>query len=179
MKKLHFFIHPLSIMVVGLGILFMIPAMTIWQTTTTWKSGTSKTIITPEKAMWMAGYGSRTQPAQGKYGDLWLKILALEDQNGNQVLLITSDILGFPKKTIWQYMGPNLSKIRPDKSAGYPEQLTYPFRSCSRRCLIWHISDRWGAAGTHFNLQQKPGGDGDSTSRSGTGKHGAIQDLPW
>lgn len=99
MKKLPLLIRPFSKLVVGLCLLlFILPDIVSGQTLSTWKSGTSKTIITPEKAMWMAGYGHRNQPAQGKYSDLWLKVLALEDRNGNQVLLITSDILGFPKK---------------------------------------------------------------------------------
>lgn len=63
-----------------------------------WEAGISRTIITPDTSMWMAGYGHRDHPAEGKYDDLWAKALVLQDQQGDQVVLITSDLLGFPKK---------------------------------------------------------------------------------
>lgn len=63
-----------------------------------WKAGISKTVITPEKPMWMAGYAARTSPATGSYHDLWAKAVVLEDQAGEQSVLVTADILGFPKK---------------------------------------------------------------------------------
>lgn len=68
------------------------------QTGFMWKAGLSKAIITPEKPMWMAGYASRTSPSKGKYQELWAKALILEDTQGSMVLLLTADILGFPKK---------------------------------------------------------------------------------
>ena len=39
----------------------------------------AKVVITPEKALWMSGYGGRTKPAEGKVHDLWAKALALQD----------------------------------------------------------------------------------------------------
>lgn len=62
-----------------------------------WKAGTAKTNITPKENMWMAGFAARTKPADGALHDLWLKALALEDQNGYRSILITSDIIGFFK----------------------------------------------------------------------------------
>jgi len=62
-----------------------------------WKAGVARTIITPNENIWMAGYASRTQPADGKIHDLWAKAVALQDAKGNKSLLVTSDILGFPK----------------------------------------------------------------------------------
>lgn len=62
-----------------------------------WKAGVAKVVITPKENIWMAGYGSRTKPAEGKLHDLWAKALFLEDSSENSVLLITSDLLGFPK----------------------------------------------------------------------------------
>lgn len=61
-----------------------------------WKAGIAKTIITPEKAVWLAGYGTKRVPA-GKIHDLWIKAIALEDDQGNQAVLITSDFQGVPK----------------------------------------------------------------------------------
>lgn len=63
----------------------------------TWKAGTAKTIITPEKPVWLAGYGSK-RPPDGKLHDLWMKALALEDPKGNRVVLVTSDFQGVPKE---------------------------------------------------------------------------------
>ncbi|MFN0021861.1 MAG: neutral/alkaline non-lysosomal ceramidase N-terminal domain-containing protein [Pirellulaceae bacterium] len=61
-----------------------------------WKAGVAKAVITPEKAVWLAGYGSKRVP-DGKLHDLWMKALALEDTVGKQVVLITSDFQGVPK----------------------------------------------------------------------------------
>jgi hypothetical protein len=61
-----------------------------------WKAGIAKAVITPEKAVWLAGYGSK-RPPDGKLHDLWMKALALEDATGKRVVLITSDFQGVPK----------------------------------------------------------------------------------
>src|SRR5690554_4049984 len=62
-----------------------------------WKAGTAETVITPDKPIWMAGFASRTHPAEGKLHDIWVKALALEDASGKQAVLVTADLLGFPK----------------------------------------------------------------------------------
>lgn len=61
-----------------------------------WKAGLAKAVITPEKAVWLAGYGSKRVP-DGKLHDLWMKALALEDTEGRRAVLITSDFQGVPK----------------------------------------------------------------------------------
>ncbi len=61
-----------------------------------WKAGIAKVVITPEKAVWLAGYGSKRSP-DGKLHDLWMKALALEDAAGNRAVLITSDFQGVPR----------------------------------------------------------------------------------
>ncbi len=61
-----------------------------------WKAGVAKAVITPEKAVWLAGYGSKRVP-DGKLHDLWMKALALEDAVGKRAVLITSDFQGVPK----------------------------------------------------------------------------------
>jgi neutral ceramidase len=60
-----------------------------------WKAGVARVIITPRENMWMAGYASRTKPAEGKLHDLWAKALFLEDKDGNRAILITTDLIGF------------------------------------------------------------------------------------
>ncbi len=61
-----------------------------------WKAGVARAVITPEKSVWLAGYGSKRAP-DGKLHDLWMKALALEDSEGHRVVLITSDFQGVPK----------------------------------------------------------------------------------
>lgn len=61
-----------------------------------WKAGLAKAVITPETKVWLAGYGFKREP-EGKIHDLWMKALALEDQDGNRVVLVTSDFQGVPK----------------------------------------------------------------------------------
>ncbi len=62
----------------------------------TWRAGFARAKITPAEPMWMAGYGSRTHPADGKLHDLWVKAMALEDVGGQRAVVLTSDLLGFP-----------------------------------------------------------------------------------
>ncbi len=61
-----------------------------------WSVGVARAVITPEKSVWLAGYGSKRAP-DGKLHDLWMKALALKDVNGQTVILITSDFQGVPK----------------------------------------------------------------------------------
>ncbi|MBB5439931.1 hypothetical protein HDC92_003627 [Pedobacter sp. AK017] len=62
-----------------------------------WKAGVARVVITPKQPMAMAGFASRNHPSEGTLHDLWAKALALEDANGKKALLITTDLLGFPK----------------------------------------------------------------------------------
>ncbi len=61
-----------------------------------WKAGIARAVITPEKSVWLAGYGSKRAP-DGKLHDLWMKALALEDDKGHRAVLITSDFQGVPR----------------------------------------------------------------------------------
>jgi neutral ceramidase len=63
-----------------------------------WKAGVARAIITPEEPIWMAGYASRDHPSEGTLADLWVKVLAIEDAKGKKVVLVTTDLLGIPKK---------------------------------------------------------------------------------
>src|SRR5437879_3108972 len=62
-----------------------------------WKAGVATKVITPAEPMWMAGYGGRTKPAEGKQHDLHVKVLALEDGDGKRLVLLTSDLVGIPR----------------------------------------------------------------------------------
>ncbi len=62
-----------------------------------WKVGAAKTIITPDQPMFMAGYGSRKTPSEGKRTELFAKALVLEDAKGNRGLVITLDLVGIDR----------------------------------------------------------------------------------
>ena len=62
-----------------------------------WKAGTAKKIVTPQKPLWMAGYGSRTAPSEGTLQELLVRALALEDSAGHRGIILSSDLLGIPK----------------------------------------------------------------------------------
>jgi len=65
---------------------------------TIWMAGLARAKITPQEAIWLAGYAARTSPAEGTLHDLWVKVLALEDCRGYRGVVVTSDVLGFPRK---------------------------------------------------------------------------------
>ncbi len=60
-----------------------------------WKAGVAKVVITPQQPIWMAGYAARNHESEGALHDLWAKALILEDSNGKQAVLVTSDLIGF------------------------------------------------------------------------------------
>lgn len=62
-----------------------------------WKAGSASVVITPEENLWMAGYGNRTAPADGKIHDLWLKVLVIEAQDGHRGVIVSTDTLGIPQ----------------------------------------------------------------------------------
>lgn len=59
-----------------------------------WKAGVASAVITPEQPMWMAGYAARNKPSEGAVQDLFAKALALEDGEGNRVVIVTADLIG-------------------------------------------------------------------------------------
>lgn len=60
-----------------------------------WKVGLASAKITPQKPVYLAGYASRNHPFERVETDLFVKALALEDQNGYRAVLVTADIIGF------------------------------------------------------------------------------------
>ncbi|HUQ69926.1 MAG TPA: neutral/alkaline non-lysosomal ceramidase N-terminal domain-containing protein [Planctomycetaceae bacterium] len=62
-----------------------------------WKAGIARAVITPTESMWLAGYGSRTKPSEGKLHDLWIRVLAVEDAGGHRGIVLSSDTLGISK----------------------------------------------------------------------------------
>jgi len=64
-----------------------------------WMAGTARIKITPETPVPMAGYASRIKPFNSIAGDLWVKVLILEDETGKRAAIITSDLIGFTAET--------------------------------------------------------------------------------
>jgi len=82
-----------------------------------WKAGTARVDITPQKPIWMAGYGGRTKPSEGKIHSLWAKALALEDARGHRAVIIGTDTLGMTK-SIYETIKTRLQKthdLSPDQ----------------------------------------------------------------
>lgn len=67
------------------------------QDPTAWKAGVATTLITPDEPMWMAGYASRTAPSDGKVTELFAKALAIEDDRGTKLVVVTTDLIGIPR----------------------------------------------------------------------------------
>lgn len=61
-----------------------------------WKAGLARRAITPQTPVWLAGYGTKRVP-EGKLHDLWVKVLALEDQSGKRAVLATTDHMGMSR----------------------------------------------------------------------------------
>ncbi|GAB4041512.1 neutral/alkaline non-lysosomal ceramidase N-terminal domain-containing protein [Spirosoma gilvum] len=76
-------------------LMLSLPGLSVWAKG--WKAGVAKVVITPKESQWQAGYASRTHAADGKLHDLWAKALVLEDESGKRAVLVTTDMLGFPK----------------------------------------------------------------------------------
>ncbi len=82
----------MKFIVVGLALTSFASPVTAQQTG--WKAGTAKAIITPAEPMWMAGYGGRSKPAEGKLHDLYIRVLAVQDASGHRAITLSSDTLG-------------------------------------------------------------------------------------
>ncbi len=76
--------------------------LTLWTSPTvaadaTWQAGFSRVVITPEKPMWMSGYGGRTHASEGKVHDLYARAVALQDASGHRAVMVSLDLVGVPK----------------------------------------------------------------------------------
>lgn len=62
-----------------------------------WKAGLAVIEVTPTEPLWMAGYASRTKPSEGVTNPLFAKALAVEDERGTRLVLVTLDLIGIPR----------------------------------------------------------------------------------
>jgi len=58
--------------------------------------------VTPPVGAYLAGYPSRNEPSQGADDPLYLRIVALEDDAGERLVLVTADLLKFPRDMAWR-----------------------------------------------------------------------------
>lgn len=93
MRTLYEILRPVSILILILG--WAWPSATAAEAT--WKAGAAKAVITPKEFLWMAGYASRTRPADGTLHDLYIRVLAIEDSQGKRAVILSSDLLGIPR----------------------------------------------------------------------------------
>jgi len=63
-----------------------------------WRVGIARTDITPKGNVWMAGYASRDHAAEGAIHPLWAKALVIEDQRGQRVAIVATDLIGFGRE---------------------------------------------------------------------------------
>ncbi len=59
-----------------------------------WKAGVAAAVITPKMPLPMAGYAGRKEPAEGTEQELFAKALAIQDRDGNRVVILTMDLIG-------------------------------------------------------------------------------------
>ncbi len=74
----------------GLLLLAAIPRVSLAEM----KAGLASIVITPKEYLWMSGYAARTKPAEGKLHDLYAKAIAIEDGQGTQAVIVTTDLIG-------------------------------------------------------------------------------------
>src|ERR1043166_277034 len=86
-----------NLMLAAFAILVGAARPTVFAEEALWKAGVARAIITPSQPVWMAGYGGKERPPEGKVMDLWIKVLALEDVRGHRAIILTSDLLGIPQ----------------------------------------------------------------------------------
>jgi hypothetical protein len=80
-------------------LLLLVSAIPAFAQQEVWQAGSARINITPDKLIWMSGYGSRDHPAEGKLTDLWAKALAIRDPLGNRGVIITLDLVGIDRGT--------------------------------------------------------------------------------
>jgi len=87
-------------MITGMSFLVLLVSATpLFSQQGSWQAGSARIKITPDKLIWMSGYGSRDHPAEGKLTDLWAKALAIRDPLGNRGVIITLDLVGIDRGT--------------------------------------------------------------------------------
>ncbi|MCC5836096.1 MAG: neutral/alkaline non-lysosomal ceramidase N-terminal domain-containing protein [Opitutales bacterium] len=75
----------------------MLPVSVAPHLEASWQAGVASAVITPERFIWMGGYAARDRPAEGTGLDLFAKALALEDEEGSRVVVVSMEVIGVSK----------------------------------------------------------------------------------
>ncbi len=78
-------------------ILFVITANAAIAQSDLWQVGIAKKDISPKEKIWLAGYAAREAPMQDILHPIWAKALVVKGAAGKIGILISTDLLGFPK----------------------------------------------------------------------------------
>jgi hypothetical protein len=82
----------------GLGIIMLaLEPLAAAEPSSGWMAGAARIDTTPAAPVWMSGYTSRSSPSQGVAHPLAAKALALADGQGQKVVFVTCDIIGFSR----------------------------------------------------------------------------------
>lgn len=65
---------------------------------TSWMCAAGSVAITPQDPVWMGGYAARKEPSAGIVHDLNAKVLVIRDEQGEQLIIVTLDLLGITKE---------------------------------------------------------------------------------
>jgi len=114
----------LSVMFVGVVRIASLP-VSGQELPATWQAGVARTDITPTDSLWMAGYGARDHPGEGTTPPLWAKALVLQDAAGRQGVIVTSDLLRFPRGDIRPYPESHREAARINPCPDHSEQFPY------------------------------------------------------
>lgn len=69
------------------------------------RAGVGRPDITPSGPIWMVGYASRKKPSEGVDQHLFAKALALQHGQDKPLILITADLIGFPRAVAEEIAG--------------------------------------------------------------------------
>ena len=61
------------------------------------QAGVASKVISPPGPIWMAGYAARTRPSDEVLHDLHAKVLALRDERGERLVIVTADLIALPR----------------------------------------------------------------------------------
>jgi hypothetical protein len=120
-----------------------------------WQAGVARVDITPTEPIWLGGYGAHTHPSEGIRQHIFVKALALVDDQGHRLVLVSSDLLGFPcevadpiaARVEKQFGIPrerlilNSSHTHSAPAIGHALNLAYPYGDADR-AVILRYTDR-------------------------------------
>jgi neutral ceramidase len=90
--------HPRRRLALALGSLLILIQPIALHAATNYQAGLGREQISPPLPSWLSGYASRSRPATNLQTELWAKALALQDPNGNRLVLVTTDLIGLPRE---------------------------------------------------------------------------------